>query len=135
MSRALARLERLQQALIQARRAAEADMGRAAAQLCELAQRQADLEAALTRQHAFADMLLSPSLSRLAGIGLRIVSGEAELSGLRQCVTELAIKLRLIEARLATARKLDTDRAAREQLAELASRQAWLSSSSLKQAV
>ena len=113
---------------------AEADVARATAAVAELSRQQGELDAALSRQHAFADLVLSATLSRLAAIGLRIVSGESDLADMRQQVTDLAVKLKLIEDRCLAGRKLDADREAREQLDELASRRAWQAAASLRQA-
>lgn len=133
MSRDGDRLTRLRSALEQARQAAEAEAARSMAQLDQLRQQQSEVEQALARQHALADLLFSASLSRLAALGLRIASGEAELAALQKTIVDLAMKLKLVGRRISETEARDAERAARLLLEELAARRAWQKRASLGQ--
>lgn len=122
MTRDLIRLERLARALQQAQRAAERDQADAVRQLTLLAEQQSDMQLALDRQSIFADLLLGPTLERLARTGLAIAADEARLAELRSQVRAWSIKHRLVMQRLAVARRLEERRQMERDLGENLSR-------------
>lgn len=122
MTHDLIRLERLARALQQAQRAAERDQADAVRHLTLLAEQQSDMQLALDRQSIFADLLLGPTLERLARTGLAIATGEARLAELRSQVRAWSIKHRLVMQRLAVARRLEERRQMERDLGENLSR-------------